>query len=150
MPNDKGLSGRAEVAATTHMEDVDRYKVLPGEGATASQGAGCVSNASDVKGLLWMSELRDDARFTREMLDEAEMATQVQLCSSLQQRALATCKPWWTLRHHGASKASRQKTACEQSCDGRRIECKGRNGPSVRRAQDRWASSRLMCAPNDV
>lgn len=49
MPNGKGSSGRAEVAIITHMEDVDRYKVPPGEGATASQSAGRVSVASGVK-----------------------------------------------------------------------------------------------------
>ena len=49
MPNDKDSSSRADLAIITHMEDVDRYKGPPGEGTTASQIAGRVSIASDVR-----------------------------------------------------------------------------------------------------
>jgi hypothetical protein len=49
MPNDKDSSSRADLAIITHMEDVDRYKGPPGEGTTASQVAGRVSIASDVR-----------------------------------------------------------------------------------------------------
>ena len=81
MPNGKSSSSKAEVAIITHMEDVDRYRESPGEGATALQSTGRVSIASDDRKTPWTSGLRDDARFTRGMLDEAEMATQVQLRS---------------------------------------------------------------------
>lgn len=49
MPNGKGSSSRADVAIITHMEDVDRYRESPGEGATALQSAGRVSIAPDVR-----------------------------------------------------------------------------------------------------
>jgi hypothetical protein len=51
MPNDTDSSSRADLAIITHMEDVDRYKGPPGEGTTASQSAGRVSIASDVRKL---------------------------------------------------------------------------------------------------
>lgn len=58
---------RQEVAILTqitHMEDVDGYKVAPGEGAAASRSAGRVSIASlqvSNKKSPWTSGLRGDA-----------------------------------------------------------------------------------------
>jgi hypothetical protein len=70
MPNGKSSSSKAEVAIITHMEDVDRYRESPGEGATALQSTSHVSIASDDRKTPWTSGLRDDARFTRGMLNE--------------------------------------------------------------------------------